>query len=241
MRTNTQSSDTGTVITVKPSPSKKVGDKIRDWFGNLDKKAVPSSSSNGSKSKRRNSEGSKGSGSGFASKLRSSIRNKRASIGSGGRPRTTSVGSLPSKESTPIGDDITVTNIDNKAGTQYRRKLSFGQDDTDNEIEAEHASPGDLPGEMFLLDNIKEEPETQSRTVDTVRMMSVSTSSSGVSSQSAVVRSSDQEHQPPVSCVSAAINIDTTTSSSVMNNSDCSETVPHLEQIEVSFITKYLV
>ena len=76
-----------------------------------------------------------------------------------------------------------------------------------------------------------------------------STSSSGVSSQSAVVRSSDQVsgdntgqvlgdhgHQTaPVSSVSAAINIDSNAAatSSVMDNSAGSEIVPHLEQIDV--------
>ena len=43
VRTNTQSSDTGTVVLVNQSPSKKIGDKITSWFRDLDKK----SSSNG--------------------------------------------------------------------------------------------------------------------------------------------------------------------------------------------------
>ena len=76
-----------------------------------------------------------------------------------------------------------------------------------------------------------------------------STSSSGVSSQSAVVRSSDQvsgdnthqvsvdQHTGQVSSVSAAINIDSNAAAtaSVMDNSAGSEIVPHLEQIDVRF------
>ena len=97
VRTNTQSSDTGTVVTVKrQSPSKKLGDKISSWFKNsidLEKKSLP-------KSMRRNSEGSKG----FASRLQKSFRSKRVSTGSSEGPRA-SIGSL---ESTPIGS-MTVT------------------------------------------------------------------------------------------------------------------------------------
>ena len=67
----------------------------------------------------------------------------------------------------------------------------------DIDLEVDDPSPGDLPGEMFLLDNIKEEPETGTKEItkvgdseknDIVRMISFSTSSSGVSSQSAVVK-----------------------------------------------------
>ena len=51
--------------------------------------------------------------------------------------------------------------------SRYKRKLSFSKDHTDagkDEIDCEivSASPGgDLPGEMFTLDNIKEEPAAE--------------------------------------------------------------------------------
>ena len=148
-------------------------------------------SSNGGKSgkaARRNSEGSKGSGSGLASRFRKSFRDKRASLGSGGRPRTTSVGSLPSKETTPLGS-LNVTGESVLSDSQPRRKLSFSQD---TEAEAERtetatvgASPGadQLPGEMFMLDNITEEPDTREPGAREMMALSVSTSSSGVSYQ----------------------------------------------------------
>ena len=127
VRTATASSDTGTVVraSTKQSPGhRRLGlDKITSWSeasadrdqhitslcfrfkssldsGNKKGSAV---STNGGKAARRNSEGSKGSG--LASRVRRSFREvgKRASIGSGGRPRTTSVGSMPSKENTPLG------------------------------------------------------------------------------------------------------------------------------------------
>jgi len=228
VRTNTQSSDTGTVVLVNQSPSKKIGDKITSWFRDLDKK----SSSNGkTKQTRRNSEGSKGSSSGFASRFRKSFREKRASIGSGtGRPRTTSVGSMPSKENTPIGSlgvtgESSMESKQSSSNTgQYRRKLSFGHDmEQDLDQEVNDPSPGDLPGEMFLLDNIKEEPEIGAKETtkagdseknDMVRMISFSTSSSGVSSQSAVAKTQDIGglDDPPNISVSEAINIEATLS-----------------------------
>merc|ERR1719342_307532 len=260
VRTNTQSSDTGTVVLVNQSPSKKIGDKITSWFRDLDKK----SSSNGkTKQTRRNSEGSKGSSSGFASRFRKSFREKRASIGSGsGRPRTTSVGSLPSKENTPIGSsavagESSVYSKQTASNTgQFRRKLSFSHEvEQDIDPEVDDPSPGDLPGEMFLLDNIKEEPETGTKEItkvgdseknDIVRMISFSTSSSGVSSQSAVVKIQDVglHDDPPNISVSEAINIETalspvspvTPSNQSVGSADMSagmsgQSVPQLEPV----------
>ena len=72
---------------------------------------------------------------------------------------------------------------------RFKKKLSFGGDDHDGEggnngVEVA-ASPGDpLPGEIFPLQDISEEPE---RSVEVSRRLP-STSSSGFSSQGSVVR-----------------------------------------------------
>ena len=90
-RPSSQPSDTDTITTNKPvSPSKRLGDKISSWFRSSldnDKSEV--------KQSRRNSESS-----GLVNKFRKSFREKRPSFG---RQRTTSFGSLPSKENTPVG------------------------------------------------------------------------------------------------------------------------------------------
>ena len=76
------------------------------------------------------------------------------------------MGSLPSKETTPLGS-LNVTGESVLSDSQPRRKLSFSQD-TEAETERTEtatvgASPGadQLPGEMFMLDNITEEPDTR--------------------------------------------------------------------------------
>ena len=142
---------------------------------------------------------------------------------------------------------------------QFRRKLSFDKEDTDND--QENPSPGDLPGEMFLLDNIKEEPETQSKhltesdkmgkgpgssNVQVIRMTSLSTSSSGVSSQSANVSTKPHEGGEAVKIaedernnqhtISAAINIDRTVVTGTPSNQSVGsgKSVPHQEVLENS-------
>jgi len=167
--------------TVRPSPGRKFSEKVSSWFRNSVENGKSESSSNGQsgKSGRRNSEGSKG----FASKLRNSIREKRSS-----RPRTVSAGSLPpSKDNTPSGscnDPLELEPLDVK----FKRKLSFSADEPDGEVDRPiQASPGDtLPGEMFQLDNIVEEPEKSEnmQNCPAVPRQSLSTSSSGFSSGS---------------------------------------------------------
>ena len=153
------------------------------------------------------------------------------------------------------------SNVDVKqAGGQFRRKLSFDKDDTDND--QENPSPGDLPGEMFLLDNIKEEPETQSKhliesdkmgkgpgssNVQVIRMTSLSTSSSGVSSQSAnvstkpheggeAVKVAEEDERNNQHTISAAINIDRTVVTGTPSNQSVGsgKSVPHQEVLENS-------
>jgi len=164
---------------VKPSPGRKFSDKVSSWFRNSMDNGKSESSSNGQNGKpgRRNSEGSKG----FASKLRNSIREKRSS-----RTRTISAGSLPpSKDDTPsesCNDQSDLEPVDVKV----KRKLSFSADEPDGECERPiQASPGDtLPGEMFQLDNIVEEPEKNENISNCHQKQSMSTSSSGISSGS---------------------------------------------------------
>ena len=159
---------------------------------------------------------------------------------------------------------MTKSNADVKqAGGQFRRKLSFDKDDTDND--QENASPGDLPGEMFLLDNIKEEPETHckhvaesdktgrgtgSSNIHVARMTSLSTSSSGVSSQSANVNTKHQFHDGSETVkiaameddrnnqhtISAAINIDRSVVTGTPSNQSVGsgKSVPHQEVLENS-------
>ena len=115
VRAGSQQSDTATLTVTRQSPSKKLGDKISSWFrtsmeGEGRRQA-------GERQTRRNSEGSKGSSSGIVSKFRKSFRDKRPSFG-GGRQRTTSFGSLPSKENTPVGS-LNVTGMSQDTMTHY--------------------------------------------------------------------------------------------------------------------------
>jgi len=164
----------------KPSPGRKFSDKVSSWFRNSVDNGKSEGSSNGQtgKSGRRNSEGSKG----FASKLRNSIREKRSS-----RPRTVSAGSLPpSKDNTPSGSCNDQSELE-PLDVKFKRKLSFSADEPDGEVERPiQASPGDtLPGEMFQLDNIVEEPEKSDYAQNCqIPKQSLSTSSSGFSSGS---------------------------------------------------------
>ena len=100
-----------------------------------------------------------------------------------------SVGSLPSREVTPEvvgGGQEGEGDGDDKM--RFKKKLSFGgeeQDGEGGEGSEVAASPGDpLPGEIFPLQDISEEPE---RSVEVSRRLP-STSSSGFSSQGSVVR-----------------------------------------------------
>jgi len=183
-RDTDRESDTGTVV--RPSPGKmstKFSDKVSSWFRNSIDNGKSESSSNGQsgKSGRRNSEGSKGSSSGLASKLRQSFRDKRH------RPRTVSAGSLPSKDITPLGSCNDQSDLD-PLEVRFKRKLSFSGDEPDGDVyRPVQASPGDtLPGEMFQLDNIVEEPEKSDKVqgVGVLPRPSLSTSSSGISSGS---------------------------------------------------------
>ena len=244
VRTNTQSSDTGTVVCVKPSPSKRFSEKVSSWFRNIEsekKRESSNSNSNGNgKAARRNSEGSRG----LASSIRMSLRKKRPSIGSG-RPRTTSVGSLPaSKETTPKSCLTPGPQQAGQAGPEeekVRRKLSFSRDDTEAELEVRpvQASPGELPGEIFPLDNIVEEPEKATAPVVTPgpqRTTSLSTSSSGLSSQG---RQAEAALAPQQHVVSRAINIERAATlqceapvTPVTPSNISTGSVPQLEQIE---------
>ena len=236
VRTNTQSSDTGTVVCVKPSPSKRFSEKVTSWFTRNDSDKKREASSNG-KAARRYSEGSRG----LASSIRMSLRLKRPSIGSV-RPRTTSVGSLPpSKETTPKSCVAAGGQQTGQAGPEEekaKRKLSFSQDDTDGELEVRpvQASPGDLPGEMFQLDNIVEEPEKVTLPVvcpAPQRTTSLSTSSSGLSSQGRQQEMVVAATQHPVS---RAINIERAVTlqceAPVTPSNTSTGSVPQLEQIE---------
>ena len=224
VRTNTQSSDTGTVVMVKPSPSKRFSEKVTSWFRNIDLDKKRETSSSNGKAARRNSEGSRG----LTSTIRRSLRLKRPSLGSG-RPRTTSVGSMPSKENTPgeeTGQEGAARLVVGEE--KVKRRLSFGKDtDTETDIQA---SPGDLPGEMFALDNIVEEPEKMTVTA-AVRATSLSTSSSGLSSLSTAGRVQETVSTAQQHVVSKAISIDR--GATVLCEGDLSaSSVPPLEQCE---------
>ena len=229
VRTNTQSSDTGTVVLVKPSPSKRFSDKVTSWFRNIDQDKKRETSNSNGKAARRNSEGSRG----LTSSIRRSLRLKRPSL-SGTRPRTTSMGSMPSKENTPQpaveGEQEGAAELIPEE--KVKRKLIFGHD-TDIDVDIQ-PSPGDLPGEMFPLDNIVEEPEKM--TVATaVRATSLSTSSSGLSSLSTAGQPRQQEtvsSAQPHHVVSRAINIDR--GATVQSDDFSAGSVPQLEQCEDS-------
>eukprot|EP00092_Neocalanus_flemingeri_P017565 GFUD01019006.1.p1 GENE.GFUD01019006.1~~GFUD01019006.1.p1 ORF type:complete len:742 (-),score=220.04 GFUD01019006.1:440-2482(-) len=254
-RDTDRDSDTGTVV--RPSPGKistKFSDKVSSWFRNSMDNGKSESSSNGhsAKSGRRNSEGSKGSSSGLANKLRQSFREKRH------RPRTVSAGSLPSKDNTPVSgscnDQSELEPLDGK----YKRKLSFSGDEPDGEVDRPiQASPGDtLPGEMFQLDNIVEEPEKYDHVQSQVlHRPSLSTSSSGISSGSTRHSTAPGAHklspissEPSVAQVelghatSQAINIggqgvdieDVTPSGQSVGS--C-RSVPQLEQVDHSIVS----
>ena len=122
VRAGSQQSDTATLTVTRQSPSKKLGDKISSWFRTSMEHGEGRRQS-GEKQTRRNSEGSKGSSSGLVSKFRKSFRDKRPSFG-GGRQRTTSFGSLPSKENTPVGS-LNVTGESHDTMTQYYYLSTF--------------------------------------------------------------------------------------------------------------------
>jgi len=196
-RDTDRESDTGTV---RPSPGKistKFSDKVSSWFRNSVDNGKSESSSNGqsSKSGRRNSEGSKGSSSGLAHKLRQSFRERRH------RPRTVSAGSLPSKDNTPSGSCNDQSDLE-PLEVKFKRKLSFSGDEPDGDVDRPvQASPGDtLPGEMFQLDNIVEEPENQKNAQHSgLPRPSMSTSSSGLSSGSTRQATAPAQKLSPIS------------------------------------------
>lgn len=135
-------------------------------------------------SSRRASEGSRGSAAGMAGKLRASLRKA-------GRVRTVSAGSLPpSREGTPAGS----LEGDGREQGRLRKKLSFGGEE-EVEVEEQETSPGQepLPGEMFPLQDIVEEPERGEGRRGEARGQVVSASSSGVSSQGSLLQRGQQE------------------------------------------------
>jgi len=223
---------------------RKFSDKVSSWFRNsLDNGKTDNGNGKGVKPGRRNSEGSKG----FASKLRNSIREKRS------RTRTVSAGSLPpSKDDTPSGscnDNSDIEFLDNK----LRRKLSFSADEPDGDNERPiQASPGDiLPGEMFQLDNIVEEPEKSENLYNKEKSSQcISTSSSGLSSNSRKLNqeigqnriASKSEHFSSDFVTSHAINISgqSATSEAVTPSGQSvgsCRSVPQLEPVDQSIVS----
>ena len=166
--------------------SSRLSAKVSNWFRSSLESSGRTQRTNTGGSSRRNSEGSKGSGATIATKLRASFRRGER------RNRTVSVGSLPSREATPEvvggGREAIVGECDGEEKMRFKKKLSFGGDEPDGdggEGSEVAASPGDpLPGEIFPLQDISEEPE---RSVEVSRRLP-STSSSGFSSQGSVVR-----------------------------------------------------
>ena len=167
--------------------SSRLSAKVSSWFrSSLESSGGRTQRTSTGGSSRRNSEGSKGSGATIATKLRASFRRGER------RNRTVSVGSLPSREVTPEvvggGQEALVGEGDGEDKMRFKKKLSFGGEELDGEGgegSEVAASPGDpLPGEIFPLQDISEEPE---RSVEVSRRLP-STSSSGFSSQGSVVR-----------------------------------------------------
>ena len=167
--------------------SSRLSAKVSSWFrSSLESSGSRTHRTSTGGSSRRNSEGSKGSGATIATKLRASFRRGER------RNRTVSVGSLPSREATPEvvggGQESLMGESEGEEKMRFKKKLSFGGDDQDGEVGngvEVAASPGDpLPGEIFPLQDISEEPE---RSVEVSRRLP-STSSSGFSSQGSVVR-----------------------------------------------------
>ena len=167
--------------------SSRLSAKVSNWFrSSLESSGSRNQRTSTGGSSRRNSEGSKGSGATIATKLRASFRRGER------RNRTVSVGSLPSREVTPEvvggGQEAPVGEGDGEDKMRFKKKLSFGGEELDGEGgdgSEVAASPGDpLPGEIFPLQDISEEPE---RSVEVSRRLP-STSSSGFSSQGSVVR-----------------------------------------------------
>jgi len=123
----------------------KLTEKISNWFS-TSKSEGRHEPKNGTS--RRCSEGGKP-GSSFTSKLRNSFNRKRS--------KTISAGSLPSREGTPVSSvDKYADNSENDSMV-FRRRLSFGQEDAPANI-VPASSPETMPGEIFQLDNIVEEP-----------------------------------------------------------------------------------